>query len=68
MVDSQMLSVSFDRGESAHGHTADSIGGEQLSQLLALIALETEPYVLKGSFLRAKSGSLMGEDSSTARH
>ena len=53
-----MLSVTFDRGESTHGNAADRVGREQLPQLLALVALETESHVLKCSLLGAEGGSL----------
>ena len=51
VVDGQVLSVTFDRGEGAHGDAANGVGGEKLTQLLALVALETEPHVFKRSLL-----------------
>lgn len=65
MVDSQVLSMTLDRGEGTHGHTTNRVRGEQLSQLLALVTLETEPHVLKGSLLGAKGGSLKPENTNT---
>ena len=58
VVDGQVLSVTFDRGEGTHGHTTDRVGGEELPQLLALVTLETEPHIFKGSLLGTKGGSL----------
>ena len=60
MIDRQVLPASLHRGESTHGHTADSVGGEQCPQLLALLALEAESDILERSLLRAQSGSLAG--------
>ena len=61
VVDGQVLPVTFDRGEGAHGDAANGVGGEKLTQLLALVALETEPHVFKCSLLGTEGGSLREE-------
>ena len=58
VVDGQVLPATFHRGQSAHGHTADSVGEEQLSQLLTLLPLKRETNIFKCPLLRAQGGSL----------
>ena len=53
-----MLSLPSHRGQSAHGHSGDGVGGEELTHDGTLRVTEVESHVFKGSLLRAQCGRL----------
>ena len=60
MVDTQVLSLPFHRGEGAHGNSPDGVVCKQLLHCLTLVPGKVESDVLKSPLLRSKSGSLLG--------
>ena len=51
MVDTEVLSLPFDRGEGAHGHTGDGVGGQELAHHRTLVVAEVQTDVVEGSLL-----------------
>ena len=60
MVDTQVLSLPFHRGEGTHGNSPDGVVCKQLLHRLTLVSRKVESDILKSSLLRSKSGSLFG--------
>lgn len=58
VTDSKVLSASMGRRQHAHGHTAQNVSTDELSDGLALIPTIIHSYILKRPLLRAQSGNL----------